>query len=312
MHILTAALGTLLIISPVKGEQGAGGYSGITRHGDGFIAAGSEGRIDRISLSGEVIWSDKLTGEDFNCIFSDGKMVIAGGDSGTIVISTDGTRFRKAQSGTDNNIKSVVVFNRMIIAGTDGGEIITGDAQGSFRKILPAVRGNIVSVAAGASGCYGVTDEGEIIHSADGRAWEVFDFNKAYSGFYPPGRFTRVLVTDDLITVAGIRNDGSPMLVFSSQGKVWTDRILNYTDDMELQGSLRDKPNDIIYDRDSNQYFIACSGGKLMRLSSCHHCNRLTVLTGEDLTAAASAGNILVVVGGNFFVRILNMNQLAS
>ena len=310
MKVLTVAAVCVSLIYPVKAEAGKGGYRDITRFGDTFIATGSEGRIDHISLSGEIIRSDKFTGENFNCITSNDTIIIAAGDNGTIVISNDGLSFRTAESGTDNNINSIVLFNNMIIAGADRGEIITDDGQGRFRKICPGVRGNIVSVSAGTIGCYGVTDEGEIIHSSDGAVWKVFDFNEAYRGYYRPGHFTGVVVTDDLIAVTGFRNDGSPFLIFSSQGKVWTDRTLNYTDDMELKGTLRDMPNDIFYDRESDQFFIACNSGNLMRLSSCNQCNRMTVLTGEDLAAISGAGNILVTVGSNFFVRALNMKEL--
>lgn len=310
MKVLTVAVACVSLIYPVRGEAGKGGYRDIARFGDTFIAAGSEGRIDCISLSGELIRSDKFTGENFNCISSNDTMIIAAGDDGTIVISPDGNSFREAESGTDNNINSLVLFNNMIIAGADRGEILTGDAKGRFRKIRPGVRGNIVSVSAGNTGCYGVTDEGEIIHSPDGSGWEVFDFNEAYRGYYQPGHFTGVVVTDDIIAVTGFRNDGTPLLIYSSQGKVWTERNLNYTDDMEMQGTLRDMPNDIFYDKDIDQFFIACNSGNLMRLSSCHHCSRLTVLTGENLTAISGAGNIIVTVGSNFFVRALTLKEL--
>ncbi len=302
--ILTVALEGLLFISPVI-QAREDGYRGIARYGNEFIAAGSDGRIDRLSLSGELVKSYKFTGVNFNSVFSDDEMIIAAGDNGTVVISTDGASYRKAESCTDKDINSITYFKKTIIAGTDGGEIITGDVQGGLRKTLPGVKGNIVSVSAGSSDCFGVTDEGEIIHSTNGIGWEIFDINRVYSGYYQPGRFTRVLVTEDRIIVTGLRDDGSPLLMFSSQGKVWTDRTLDYTDDREMQGALRDQPNDIFYDKVNDEFFVACSKGKMMMLPSCPHCNRLTVLTDEDLKGISSAGNTLIVVGSNFFVKVL-------
>lgn len=307
MHALTIALAGLLLISPVKGAAGEEGYSGITRYGNDFIAAGSDGRIDRISLSGQIIRSDKFSGEKFNCIASDGDMVIVAGDNGIVIISTDGKSYSKVESGTEKNINSITFFNTTIIAGADGGEIITGDTHNPYRQMHPGVRGNVVSVSAGISACYGVTNEGEILHSHDGAEWEVFDLNKAYRGYYQPGHFTRVLVTEDIIVVTGFRDDGKPLMMFSSQGKVWTDRILNYTDDREMQGSLSDKPNDIFYDKANDQFFMACSKGSLMKLPSCQHCNSLAVLTSDDLTGISANGNVLMVVGGNFFIKALNI-----
>jgi hypothetical protein len=296
----------MLLISPVT-EAGTEGYKGITRYENDFIAAGSEGRIDRISQSGALIRSDRFPGESFNCIVSGDKMVIATGDNGTILISREGSGFRKVDSNTGNNINSVAVFNKKIIAGADNGELVVGDAEGRFRKTRPGVRGNIVSVSAGRTDCYAVTDEGEVIRSVDGIDWEVTDLNQVYRGYYQPGRFTKVLVTENRIAVTGFRNDGSPFLMFSTRGRVWTDRALNYTDDNDNQGTLGDLPNDIFYDEAEDLFFIACNNGRLMELSSCPHCNKLAVISGKNLTGISAAGNTLMIVGDNFFVKVLNI-----
>jgi hypothetical protein len=109
-----------------------------------------------------------------------------------------------------------------------------------------------------------VTDEGEIIRSDDGIDWEVTDLNQVYSGYYQPGHFTKVMVTEDRIAVTGFRNDGSPFLMLSARGKVWTDRALNYTDDDDNEGTLGDLPNDIFYAEAEDLFFIACNNGRLM------------------------------------------------
>jgi hypothetical protein len=304
LHAMIISLGSVLLISPGKGISEAG-YKAITRYANGFVAVGSEGRIDMISPSGAIIGSDIFPGENLNCIVSNEKMIIAAGDSGTVLVSYDGDSFRKVESSTDNNINSITIFNKTIIAGADQGEIVLGDTLARFWKTRPGTKGNIVSVSAGRSVCYGVTDEGEIIHSGDGINWEIFDLNQVYRGFYQPGHFTKVLVTDDRIAVTGFRNDGSPLLMFSSQGRVWTERNLNYLDDNEMEGTLRNVPNDILYDEAEDQFFIACNKGNLMKLSSCPHCNKLTVLTGEDLTGISSVENTLMIVGNNFFIKAL-------
>ncbi|MGB8490991.1 MAG: hypothetical protein WCE64_08025 [Bacteroidales bacterium] len=331
LRALYAILGGLLLITPGKrdsqlfagdthayrddssaiiyhGEKNKSeGYRAAIGYDDGFIAAGSGGQIDRISSSGKITKSEKFPGVNFNCLLSDQRMLIAAGDNGTLMISSDSGIFRNIDSGTDRNINSLALFNGIIIAGTDRGEILSGDEKGGFRKILLPVKGNIVSVSARESDCYGVTDEGEIIHSADAINWDITDFNKVYSGFYKPCYFTRVLVTANRIAVAGMNNDGSPVLMFSSQGGVWTERSLNYTDDQGMPGFLDDRPNDIFYDYQGDEFFLACNNGRLMKLPSCSQCNKLAVLSDENLTGIAGNNNTMIIVGENFFIRILNI-----
>lgn len=283
------------------------GYRAIIGYEDGFLAAGSGGRIDWISVSGRIIKSEKFPEENFNCLLSDNQMVIVAGDRGTILISSDRGMFRKADSGTDKNINSLTLFNRAIIAGTDGGEIISGDASGSFKIYHLDLKGNIVSVTARTSDCYGVTDKGEIIHSTNGINWDIFDFNKVYKGFYKPCFFTRILLTENRIAIAGIQNDGSPVFMLSNQGKVWTERALNYTDDQGIIWYLTDLPNDILYDDLQDQFFLVCANGKLMNLPSCSQCNKLAVISLEDLTGISCNENTMMIVGNGFFIKAVNL-----
>ena len=313
MFFLTAncallLLGSVFLFSP-GGKRDTEGYRTVIRYENVFIAAGTGGRIDRIAESGRLLKSEAFPGESFNCLLSDDRMIVAGGDNGTVLIAGEEGIFRKVESCTDRDINSLVIFNKIIIAGCDQGEIISGDTGGFSGKTDLKVKGNIVSLSAGKTACYGVTDAGEIIHSSDGIIWNIFDFNEFYSGYYSPCRFNRILVTEDRIAVAGIRDDGSPVMMFSSGGNVWTERKLNNRDERGIEGPLPDPPCEIYYDPREEQFFLACGKGMLMKLMSCEHCNDLAVITEEDLTGISGNENTLMVVGSNFFIEALNIRH---
>ncbi len=283
------------------------GYKAITRYEDGFIAAGSDGRIDKISSSGAIIKSEKFPGENFNSILSDDKRVIVAGDKGTILISSEEGIFNKFDSNTKENIHSLTLFKGEIIAGSDHGEIISSDEKGYFRRTRLALKGNIVSVSSNISECFGVTDEGEIIHSVDGINWDITNFNQVYSGYYKPCYFTKVLVTENRIAITGSHDDDSPVLMFSNQGRVWTERLLNYTDDKGDKGFLTAIPNDIMYDESGDYFYLACSNGKVIQLPSCTQCNKLARVSTEDLEGISSNGNTMMIVGGNFLIKDVSL-----
>ncbi len=255
------------------------GYTAVINYKNGFVATGSDGRIDRISLSGEITSIEKFPNVKFNSLISNDQMIMAAGDNGKVVIASDGGTFRKIDSGTDENINSLTLFDGIVIAGTDGGELLYGDSKGFFQMIQLDLKGKIVSVSSNKTDCFGVTDEGEVIHSKDGKKWDVFDFNKVYDGFYKPCNFRKILVTENRIAVIGTHKDGSPAVLFSSQGNVWTERSLNYTDDQGTDGYLEVAPNDIIYIDFEDQYYITCDSGMLLILPNCNHCNTLTGIT---------------------------------
>jgi hypothetical protein len=278
-------------------------YSAVTRFKDGFIAVGTNGRIDRISSSGAVTGSGNFSGEDLNCIISHNERVIAAGDKGTILISTQEGKFNKVESPTRENINSLSVFKGKIIAGTDDGSIITGDGEESFKLIKLPLKGKIVSISARQSDCFGVTDEGEIIHSVDGLKWVITDFNKVYSGYYRTSRFKKILATESRIAIAGEGDDGSPVLMFSTQGNVWAERSLIYNDEQGRKEYLTEKPGDIGYDYSTDEFYLACTNGRLMKLPSCSQCNELYVLTSEDLEGISFSENTMMLVGENFLIK---------
>lgn len=144
-----------------------------------------------------------------------------------------------------------------------------------------------------------MTDNGEIIHTADGINWDIFDFNEIYAGYYKRCYFTSILATENRIVVAGVNDDGSPVLIFSSLGSVWNDRVLNYTNDNGSTFFPTEVPNSIYYDIDHDLVFLAFDKGTLMKIPSCSHCNKLTQVSVENLTAISGNSKTLMIVGEN-------------
>ena len=287
-------------------ERIAAGYTSITRYNEGFVATGSDGRIDRISITGKITKSQTYPGESFTSVISDNHMIIAAGDNGILRISDDGEQFRKIENKSTRNINSVTIFNGSIVAGAEKGTILSVDPDGTVKEIKLSLKGNVVSVSSRITDCYGVTDAGEIIHSRDGTHWDIIDFNQIYAGYYKACYFTKVLVTENRIAVAGTQTDGSPVIMFSTQGGVWTERPLYYTDDEGIRMFLSDTPNDLIYDEVSDQFFVACDNGKLMQLPSCSQCNKLSSLLVEDIEGISIIEDTMMFVGKNYFVKTVN------
>ena len=283
------------------------GYSAVVSYKSGFIVVGADGRIDHLSTNGEITKTEKFPDIHFKCLLAADEIVMAAGNNGNMVISSNNEPFHKIENGTEKDINSIASFNEFIIAVANNGEILLGDKEGFFQMFQLNVKGNIVSISSNKTDCFGVTDEGEIIHSDDGLNWTIFDFNKTYAGFYKPCSFKKVLATENNIAVIGIHEDGTPAVLFSNLGNVWTERTLNYTDDNGKDGYLTDIPNDILYDAIADEYYLTCSNGKIMILPNCSHCNTLSKITNENIWAISCNENTMIVVGKNFFFKTFNI-----
>ena len=162
-----------------------------------------------------------------------------------------------------------------------------------------------MSLSSRSSDCYGATDEGEIIHSTDGINWDIFNFNNVYSGFYRPCSFSSILVTENRIAVAGKQDDGFPVVAFSSQGNVWTERVLNYIDEGGFREFLTESPNFILYDETGDQFFIACTNGLIMVLPSCSQCNKVAKVSDRSIKSMVIASGRIMLAGEGYFLKTI-------
>lgn len=294
----------LLISSEAGNPQG---YTDIVPFRDQSVAVGTDGRIDRLSKSGECATLDHSSAYPLNSVFANDEILIAAGDHGTILFSKDGSSFSHSETGTDENINDVSDYTELILAGADNGLVLVSIDGQLWEKIQTAAKGNILSLSSNHSLMIGITDAGEIIKSADGLNWEIMNYNEAYAGYNPHVHFKKILTTDDNILIIGNHDDGSPAILVSTSGNVWAERSPVFHDDEGRICFLTNKLNGITYDPDGDQFFLACAGGVVFSLSNCTKCNKWLKLSESHLNAVCYADNCLFIAGDDysFFIQRL-------
>ena len=174
------------------------------------------------------------------------------------------------------------------------GSLAAARAQESLHT---AARGKLQAVCADPDGLqWAVTDAGEILHSADGSAWTVLDFNAEYAGFYPRMDFRAVAAGGGSVMVAGLDPDGRLAVYTSSRGTVWSVRSLDYTEAGERK-VLDVTPCSLSYDPLRDSFFLCGTGGTLFEMPGCSHCNRLTRYPVDTLYVRIQAGFNAMLLG---------------
>jgi hypothetical protein len=279
------------------------GFTDIAHFRGRFLAVGTDGRIDCISPSGERVAVDRSNQDKLNCVFSNGELLIAAGDHGTILYSSDGKNFYRAESGTDQCIHGIASQNGLILAGAENGTLIISKDGKSWSGVQTSAKGNILSLSSNHFFFIGITDAGEIMKSLDGMTWEIQDYNQEYAGYNPHSKFKKVLATQYTIVIIGTHEDGSPSILFSSLGNVWAERFPIYHDDGMIC-SLTSEPNGIAYDSGGDQFILACDQGELLSLPACTKCNEYKKISENNLNAIIYLDDRLVIVGDEFSVFV--------
>jgi hypothetical protein len=281
------------------------GYRDIIFYDGKFLAVGNDGGIDYINSSGRKASVANACRNTLNCVISIDQIVVAAGDDGTVLFSSHGKAFTKVESGTDKNINGIAYKNELLIAGADKGTILISKNGKIWSSKHLEVKGNIVSVASNDSFFLGITGNGEIIKSDDGFNWEIKDYNKEYSGYNKSCTFKKVIAAGNRIVIIGSHDDGTPAVLFSSLGNVWTERSLIYNDDHGMIQFLTNEPNDITYDLVHDQFILACDNGEIFSLPSCTKCNASVTISNNDLYAVICTDDLLLSAGEEFFINIM-------
>lgn len=277
------------------------GYLDIASYGEGIVAVGSNGRIDRIDADGSKRTIPVPVSVNLNTVITEGDLIYVAGESGTILRSSDGENFMSLPTGATKKLNDIVFFKGRIMAAADSGEIISSVDGDRWSKTKIQVSGNIVSLSATTSFCMGVTDRGEILKSVDGTNWSTFDYNKIYAGFNKPCSFTRLVTGGNRIAVIGRHDDGSPALLFSSIGEVWTERPLFYNSPDGSFQPLKDQLIDISYDDKADQHVILCDRGIIFTVPACTKCNRLFKVSEKRLNTLLLQEGDVIIAGENYY-----------
>ncbi|MCW8850862.1 MAG: hypothetical protein OQJ81_12850 [Melioribacteraceae bacterium] len=276
------------------------GYTDLVIYNENYYLIGPEERID-IIYKNEGKNTLHRSGENkLNCITANGDLIITVGDNGTILYSINGEDFYYSDAGSNKNIYEVVYKAGIYFAASDEGEILVSENGLKWFKKQTGAEGNIISLSSNNNMIIGVTNMGEIIKSTDGIDWEIKQYNREYAGFYQYSIFRKVVATDNTIVIIGIHDDGTPSILFSTLGNVWSKRIPIYIDENGISRYLVSKPNDIAYDFNNNQFIVVCDNGELLSLPSCSKCNKYFKIEDTNLNAVIIHERNMIIAGSSF------------
>ncbi len=281
------------------------GYRDVTSVEDYFFAVGTGGRIDRIDYDKKVTGFKSPAKENLNAVALIYDKYIAVGNAGTILVSKNLKDFTAVSSGTKNDLLGVAVLNGKILAVGRGGVFLTSEDGDKWQKVDVGVKEDIVSIGASMSRCFAVTREGKIITSTDAKKFTVQDYDKEFRGYNEHRYwFERVNVCGNMFFITGsVQGDeGVPLIMYSDTGEVWMMTSLAEVNGEPLDNILPLKITAIGLNGD--QLIASADKGRLISITDCSVCNKMTVLTDVTLNALAYSAERFIVVGDGFKFEI--------
>ena len=135
--------------------------------GDGGTLLYSEGEEN--FEPGEL---DKPTSQTIRALAASGKTIVAGGDDGTLYISTDGRKWRKRTFGYNNHIHALIWTGNFFVAVGEGGLVATSTDGSSWTKRQSRTNRDLNALAYVNKRLWTVGDDGVVLLSYnDGQSW---------------------------------------------------------------------------------------------------------------------------------------------
>lgn len=291
------------------------GYKSAIPCGTGFLACGTGGRVDSIALDGTVTPCDTGTEQNLFDIYAEGNRVVACGDQGTIILSTDGgNTFRSIGPNTDHRISAVATYRGTLYAAGEQG-IIYRENNGNWQSIQMETNQDLIGLVVTTSGIAAVSAQTDVCFSQDGNEWQHENFNEVYDGMYPTYVFTRLIPAGDTFFVLGYpeENPNQPLIMYTAttdmNGDVWMQRDMMKINGEYVTEEMVIPIHDICFNVD--QIVGVLDDGAVLAITDCTVCNELKTLDGAgDLWATAAREDSVLVCGEDFFAQVLSSKQI--
>ena len=292
-------------------DDGFTGYTSAAVLGDGFIACGTGGRVDRIAIDGTVTTLASGTDVRLNSVFTAGETVLIAGEGGTLLRSDDaGAAFRPVDCGATGDLNGAIEYRDAVYAAGEGGLIYRQSAAG-WEHLQMASDHEIVSLTVTDRRIVAVTAETDVYCSEDGESWAYRNFNDFYAGRYPAYVFTGAAGAGETFYVLGYQadNPGLPMLAFSETGQAWTQKELTKINDEPVTGEEGIRIHAIAFNVD--QIVGVLDGGRILSITECSVCNEEMQLDEQkDLRATAVQEAGVLVCGEDFYSHVVDGRQI--
>jgi len=296
-------------------------YEGESPKGDSFLACGSDGRLDRIyaDKSVENILLPDVDNYLTQILVRDG-ITIVGGQSGTLLYSTDGKEFTACKGATKSDIVGLASFQGKYYAGTRNGVVLVSDDGVSWKKCASLSEASassgaaenwslsstpeIISFTATADYIAGITADTDIFMSSDGTNWNAMNYGETIGDGMT---FTKIVNLSPSFFILGYYTDdpGWPFMIFSdSGGEIWSAKSLDEINEEEPGSFAPLNINHIcVFEGELRG---VCNSGRVLTITSCSTCNEISELSEADMRGIALSGTNMLVVGDNFEFTVLN------
>ena len=298
-------------ISEPAGADGYIGYRDAEAVGEGFVAVGTGGRIDYISIDGETLTRESGTKEDLRCVYAETPNVVVSGANGTLLVSNDGGEsFSALDVGTKADLNAAAAYQDTLYAAGEGG-VIYREANGGWEAMQMETGNEFIGLVSTNYCIAAITKETDICISTDGQNWEYQNFNEEYDGLYPRYVFTRAVGAGGTFFVLGYEEEhlNMPLIMFTETGEVYMPKSMAKINNEYFSEEMNIQIHDISFVID--QIVGVMDDGRVLAITDCTECNEEKKLEEDaDLWATAAQEAGVLVCGADFYSRVIDSKQI--
>lgn len=277
-------------------------YNCACAYRDGFLLVGDRGRLDFVSIGGEISGINSGTDRPLYSVCNFSGMAVAAGSCGSLIFIDDNVA-KPLVTDICDDFTCVCEFRGNLILGTSHGRIFSL-FQDKIPKEIYSGSTSITGVASNSERCICVTSGGMALISENGEDFTEFSYSGCYGGSV---EFGGIIALKSGFFAYG-KDCGDTFAVCTQLGGVWTKRDLN----VYSLGAMFDSGRLIITAAAAlgNQLILSLENGGALVMPECPKCNILRKISEKKIYTAAENQGRIIFAGEGYFYKILDFDTL--
>lgn len=269
---------------------------------DGFLLAGDRGRLDFVSIGGEMTELNSGTDRPLYSVCKFSVMAVAAGSGGSLIFIDDNGA-KPLVTDICDDFTCACEFCENLILGTSHGRIFSLSQDGTAKEIYSG-SARITGIASNSERCICVTAGGMALISENGEEFTEISYSDCYGGSI---EFDGIIAVKSGFFAYGT-DCGNTFALTTQLGGVWAKRDLNVYSLGAMFDIGRLKVTDAV--SFGNQGVLSLENGGALVMPECPKCNILRKISEQNIYAAAENQGGIIFAGEGYFYKILDFDTL--
>ncbi len=296
---------SICLVNPVTAQ--ARTYRAVESWQDVFIVVGDSGHVYAVKADGSM---DELILEeetDLCQVQIAENRIYLGGTNGDVYFSEDGENFKRIHTSLDTEIQGIAAVEDDVLIASEDSIVLYREEEDTAEILYE--KESVIGIAASDHAVIAATSDGNFLIRQEDGSFLCRSYEATYGERIS---LTDIFACNGMICAIGEDDNGSPLMISSLGGEVWTRRGLYMMGEGGQYEELIGCPLSAACAFGEDTIVLVCDNGMLALLPACIKCNTFYKISDQALIDVACSENAVCVIEEDDVLQIIQSEVLVQ